>query len=837
MLLLATATAAQTDPPPAIEAALLALAKDDHVPAMAYLQRSWPTEPKERAAAEQLFVKLAAWLHASKDVPRALTLLGELANMKAQIAPGYRARAAALQGDLAIRAEDYDLAIRALRLCADTDSYYNSYTAPQLASLYLDRGAVADAFREVEVFKNVPGVDPSKVAVREAEVLLAAGQCDAAARALVAGGFAARPKGAGVTAATQDPTAILAQELWVDIALWSEQFADAIASIEQLKALGIDSDRLRFGQAIAQQRLNDPAGLISLRAIAKAQSVRSGYRSKAGAIVVEHHLLSGDPAAAAATLELLPADSTSLELDIARARLALARYTSRSAKAAVGGVTELEACAQALDRRWLDLIRQWSDLPVFPGGVAFLQIASRRDLLSACLECDAVLLGDAAASVAWARLLTVDAQNTLARQQGLAAVAVADIRRHVLPPNGAVVAYLPARGRSHVLWLTDSDAAVLRMPSDLNLRADVQSLRSELQRANIDRGRSLARLHELAGRIASVVLPAALVERLAAVDRVAIHGRELVAGLPFACLPWPRAERSDFARPYLGLCKALHYQPCLTLATELATQPQPELTIDLMVAAAASHEDDARRHGVAATTLPARRLAQLQPAASKATRQAVLPVAETTAAALFDPGESVGALAVFAHGIFDAKRAQPAGLLLARGDNDTGDLFADGVPEDARPPARMVVLCTCGAARGSLQRGDEGSRHLGGVLMQLGTRVVGIADGDLEVRGTERLITELFAELSYGEPPDQALLAARRTLAADGHLADWSLVRLEGLAGQQLLAPAHTEPTRPPRARPRRWSEVFTSPWVALVAVSALLLVWLSRRKRATTAT
>lgn len=756
------------------------------------------------------------------DVARRARIYGELASMRTTLDHDLRLWAAWKQGVLAEQVRDYDQWIASYRLQREYNPSLELACTSQLVSLYLQTGVIDKAWREVEHLAELPEVHRVELALRRAEVLLASGQADGAERALRAGGLA--PIGDGEVSA-KAPASALADELWLDIELWSEQFEEAVAHVDRMVKAGIATPRAKFGRARALERLDDERAVEALRNLRDDVSVPLRLRSLAASVMAECSLRNGDVAAAKASLAVLPADTGGLELELVAARIALADCVDSDGSASLEA---LRARAMRLDATWAQLLAQWHQLPLQVGGQAFLQNASRRDLLATCIACDQVLAPERAAELAWQRLLAADSASTLARAGERPAATLEQVRASLVPSDGVLLAYVPAPLGSQLLRLTEKEVEVIPMRSDRGLRAAVRKLHRELDRVNHSRKRGLEELQHCAAAVAGYVMPMQLMSRLYGFTRIAIHGRELLGGLPFELLPWygpglaqlMQSVSPGHEQPWFGLAKALHYQPCLALAVAQSGEHRAQPERDLVLAAATCSEPSANKHGVPAQTLAAADLAQLQPRGLADEYVRTLPSHAVTAEQLFAPHESVGVLTLFAHGIYSAEHACPAGLLLSPS-AATDELFADALPAGVRAPAQMVILCTCGAARGALRRGDDSSRHLGGALLQLGTRVVGIADGDLELDGTRRLVAALLDELAHGVSPDLALLAARRTVASNGHIADWSQLRLEGLAAQPMLA-AHAEDIPP-------------TPWRTLLVVgllcAALLFAAATRRR------
>jgi len=77
--------------------------------------------------------------------------------------------------------------------------------------------------------------------------------------------------------------------------------------------------------------------------------------------------------------------------------------------------------------------------------------------------------------------------------------------------------------------------------------------------------------------------------------------------------------------------------------------------------------------------------------------------------------------------------------------------------------ARVVILSACDSAGGSVSSG-EGVQGLTQAFMYAGTPVVGVTDWTVVDAIQEQLTPTLFGAMARGEPPAEALRAAKLTL-------------------------------------------------------------------------
>lgn len=559
--------------------------------------------------------------------------------------------------------------------------------------------------------------------------------------------------------------------LRLDLLQWNERWSEVAAVADELDRLDPDRHRTGLIRATAHERLGDPAGLEQLRSLATATTTPESLRRRAVARVAAAALRRGDAAEAERLLTLapLPREGDD-ELRIAHARAALAARRRGDGDPAV-----VRALAEQLAASWDLLLTAWQQTPLLAGGRGFLQLAPRRDLLAARIQCAEQLEPEQAPTLALRWWLGAEALGTTARELALPPPTIEQVQRHLVPPAGLLLVWLPAPGGGHVLAITADRIDLLPMPSDRDLRTRVRALRDRL-RDDIRAAVPDDQWRDLAKAVAAIALPDAVVARIADHDRIAIAGREALGGLPFEVLPWP-----DPATPCLGAAKAVVHLPSLTVALHVASRGRPPADLDVaLLAAGAVDAAQARRYGVPTSTLAAGELRALAPPMLAPERLDART--DATGDDLLQPTARALVQVVFAHGVFAAERATPAGLLLrSSGALPDGALFPDLLRASAPALAEFVLLGTCGAGRGFLRRGDDGGQTLSGALLRAGATCVAIADHDLELAETKALIAATLAALGGGQPPDMALRDARRErLRAGAHPAHALALRLEG---------------------------------------------------------
>jgi CHAT domain-containing protein len=123
------------------------------------------------------------------------------------------------------------------------------------------------------------------------------------------------------------------------------------------------------------------------------------------------------------------------------------------------------------------------------------------------------------------------------------------------------------------------------------------------------------------------------------------------------------------------------------------------------------------------------------------------------------------------HGAVDHERELPGALALAPdGASDDGLLWCEELfaLELRSPP--LVLLSSCGSARGQRRMGDDGLAQLGGAVLSKGARCTVEARADIALRSTLQLMETFSGAVAEGASPARAMLTARRALVADGDL-------------------------------------------------------------------
>ncbi|MEM7202424.1 MAG: CHAT domain-containing protein [Planctomycetota bacterium] len=504
---------------------------------------------------------------------------------------------------------------------------------------------------------------------------------------------------------------------------------------------------------------------------------------------------------------------TKINVEVARAKLALH---------AAGARIDLEARRDALVALFEESLQRWRAVPPRAGGVGFLQLVERRDLLGALAALRLRLAPDAGPRAVLRDLLRVQACGSLARTLALPTGSVDAVVAELLPRDGGILVYQPSVVQSHVVVVTSDGVECVELGSDAQLLRQVGELRALLG----DRASEPLQIRRAAERVAAWALPEPVRAKVRRWRALTVVGRRLLGGLPFEALPGE-------AEPWLGMELAIADLPSLPVGLWLAQRDDQwdgqrgaaaEPRADVGVVVASSPTDAARARWalpelpITASTVdgllqPFAHPHPDRPRGSAATAGALARVAEQLS----------GALVLFAHGVYAPSRERPAGAALAPGDSaPDGVLWCDQAETIRFPP--FVFLGVCGGSRATLRRGDDDSNHLGGAALRGGARAVAVADATLAVWATVALADAMLAEIAAGSAPAEALRVARCAVAASAppgrrHPYDHAQLRLVGLGHRPLAV----------QPAPPGWPWV----WWGLGAAVLSLLGWLGWRRRA----
>ncbi len=480
--------------------------------------------------------------------------------------------------------------------------------------------------------------------------------------------------------------------------------------------------------------------LIALRFLAQSRIDRGAREEGRAALEEAGRLLDATPESEPAHLHLLGLEARLLEQDGA-ARAELQRFLTEELRPA-----------------WERYLTLGASLPMEEGGVSPLLFDWVRASLSRLLTLElAVDEQGQGAERAFAWLARLHAIGTFAREQGLAAPSVADVRAALLTPGRGLLAYVPGRERSLVFALTLEEYRVLEAGPAFELDRAARTLEEALQAA-IGRPSPAAeeRLALALARASAAFLPEPVRELVRGWTSIAVVGLDDFGYVPFEAL--------GVDEP-LGRTHAVLHEPSLPVgvwlaergkARELPSGPvvlylgngdpsrggRPEMA-GFRLEGERLGVDAFRKHGRACEVLEPAQLDEL------AARLARTPLAT-----------------FLVHGVYDATRVRPSGMLVAPEEPD-GAWFAEAI--EKLPEFPLAVVAACGTDRAPLRRGDDGRAHLRASFFRRGAACVATAAVALELEATLDFQAAVHERLAAGDSVAEAFLAARRSARPEAH--------------------------------------------------------------------
>ncbi|QDU65419.1 CHAT domain-containing protein [Engelhardtia mirabilis] len=437
-----------------------------------------------------------------------------------------------------------------------------------------------------------------------------------------------------------------------------------------------------------------------------------------------------------------------------------------------GDPTKVSQALVRLEQAYDQLLASWASTPLRPGGVGFLHERSRRVVLTTLCRLEIAVHGDQGAGRAFDALLRAQSLSTLARQRGAPSVDLSGLRS-ILGAGEGVVAFVPSVGSSWVFAVDRDRLEAEEVVSGELLRDEIAFVNQSLRIA--PRG-VVGEIDEVQRRCAGLrekLLPSRVGELVDGWASIAFLGCELLGDVPVEFLTANPAESQPAVSrwPSAALIAQMRGVDLAATARPLAVVSSPSTSLDQasrwpslapLPPPGAEPDELARRLGLTGD-------------ACRSGDQARL-------AALEAAGTDAAVTALLVHGLYDGSRERPAGLLLADDhDQRLGAVYCADL--DGLPTSPVVLLLTCGAARGPGRFGDDGATHLGGAFIGNGTHAVVLAAAEVSHAASlvfgEALIRELAAGASVAEA---AAHARERVRATEGfaHPFHWAAFRVVG---------------------------------------------------------
>lgn len=412
-----------------------------------------------------------------------------------------------------------------------------------------------------------------------------------------------------------------------------------------------------------------------------------------------------------------------------------------------------------------ELEEVWKRNPPRERGIGRLLRGDIRDILSARIRlCLAREPGPAGAEHALDALVRVQALGSLARKAGLEGTTYRTVRDEMLTPTRGALVYFPTTTRVHLFVADSTGVEAFEI-------ADVPTLERSLD--PIDRalrtrpaaGDTETELEQALRRAAEILLPPRALARIEGWSSVIVVGDELLGQPPIELLPFGKSD--------LGRERAISHLPTLPAGVWLVRRAHADSvaqrsgSLALIAAPRVSALDLARARKAQTPIVATAEDLETLTASLPEARRTLRLGPQATRASLRDPAVSGSAvLAILCHGIYDADRDAPAGLLLASVDDATsGACFADELSQLEHVPP-LVLLLACGAGRGPSRAGDDTATHLGSVFLERGASTAVLSRADVAYDAIVALGGEFMrASRAARIAPDEALRRARAHVA------------------------------------------------------------------------
>lgn len=448
-----------------------------------------------------------------------------------------------------------------------------------------------------------------------------------------------------------------------------------------------------------------------------------------------------------------------------RARLALARAAERA---------ELERQEREVRACYERFLSSWASRPERAGGVGLQFLASRRLLLGVLVEL-CLVHGDESndrnrEAEAIDLLLREQAVGSLATRLSAPAGSVAEVRAQLLRPDVGMLLYLPSERSTHLFCIEGERIEHAELPWRYGREPALQGLTrllgsSPARLSDEERAAQRREIEAQARNLTERLLPPSVQGRLARWKGVYVVGAELLGGVPFECLHAGKGE--------LGTTVALAYLPSIPVGLVLAQKRPvaPRRELGLLLVAAPEIESSLLAGTPAAFPFGKAEEAALTAGFRPATELAGKGATFTGLLEELRRREPQ-VLHLLVHGVTDLERELSGGLALAPCDrNPDGRLWCEDVLDGGFHSPELVLLSSCGSARGPRRFGDDGLAQLGGAFLARGALCTVQATNDIALASTVRMMGVFGRGLAAGESPAEALRAARAELVTDPALA------------------------------------------------------------------
>ncbi len=442
----------------------------------------------------------------------------------------------------------------------------------------------------------------------------------------------------------------------------------------------------------------------------------------------------------------------------------------------------LPVAVKELEASYHSMLGEWDSALHEASSVAFLNYGESRASIGSLLS-GILRLADDANSRRHCVEILMEAQDrgTLTRYLHCNPVTFEQLRDVVAANQGVGLIYLPAPERSH-LFLIDADSID---HYDLPGTYRIDAARNQFTPAAVLRPAERDKSQDVRARakaLGTLLLPDAVLARLATAGRISIVGGNVLGFVPFEFLP------GQDSKP-LCLTHEIVYLPSASVGGMLANKVRED--------GATSYDFDLKLVDSPVVSRVAQE--RFDPAPLKpdpVTRKCLeeyfdskrLRIVEGESATVEQLTNEAKILEIVAHGDSDLDAPfPPCVLLTASSGSPNGIVHCDEIL--GRRASPLVIQLSCSASKTASLRGEDGLSNFSGTWLANGAHAVIVPSREVEIEATRRLFDLVHENLRMkGETIARALLEARNALALRPGFEDpyyYALIHLYGCGDEQ----------------------------------------------------
>jgi tetratricopeptide (TPR) repeat protein len=585
------------------------------------------------------------------------------------------------------------------------------------------------------------------------------------------------------------------QELLLVRGEFAEAHRRVDAALEKRQESGIERALLLayLGYAEAGLSRSEPEWLPRARATldaARKEGAKGHLRIRVDLKRLDLALRAGDVAGAQSALAdceaSLPPPAADAPSDVpGRDRCEAIAGVTRLALLRGDGLEALSRQREQHGRALAAVQQQWRGQPLRRGGIGFLHLDDRRELLASAIELEltiAVRRGRTdGAEAAFAQVLPVQSLTSLSRGRGAPPCSVHEVQRDFLLPGHAALVFLPARRHGHAFLVERDRITHFELAGELPYAPALRRFVSALRRAPGTDGanrETICRALATDGTtLRAALLPEPLLARLGTLRGLTVVGGDLLGSVPLEAIPLADGTLLGEALPIDAL-------PSLPLGLHLARSAPSAAGPSrvLLLGCTAPAAEVVLATGCESFAFP---WSTLESSLQKYGTTAVVDVAATCARILGAAYAAADVVHVVGHAAPEIDERGP-GLVARDGVLRPGDLESIGVHG-------TVLVSMCGGGDGPRRVGDgDVTTSFAGLFLWQGARAVVASRNVLLAKDHLRMMASVHVHLAGGDAPAVAVQKARRELAREGDLFARS---------QRALVQVHGDGQRPLRAR------------------------------------